>query len=234
MAVKTYKTKNVQKKSVSKHFAYSEFFCPESAALKLDALLPLFLEALIYKLGASKAVITSGYRTPDYSVKVGGSRTDKHTQGMAADVIFYNAAGGVISPDTVCCTAEDLGFIGGIAKIGNTATHIDTRALSSKYWGDESTGSTNSIWNQKSGCTSFYTWFNKAKPKETLVTYKVKKTVNLRQTPFKLSGNKAGKLKKGASVKVVKGGRVEYDGITFYKVKLNGCCYWVNKNYLTK
>ncbi len=37
-----------------------------------------------------------------------------------------------------------------------------------------------------------------------------------------------------ASVKVVKGGRVEYDGITFYKVKLNGCCYWVNKNYLTK
>lgn len=234
MAVKTYKTKNVQNKRVSEHFKYSEFFCPGSATLKLDPLLPRWLEALIYKLGASKAVITSGYRTPDYSVKVGGSRTDRHTKGMAADVIFYDKAGKIIPPDTVCCTAEALGFIGGIAKIGATATHIDTRSMSSKYWGDESKGSTNSIWNQRSGCTSFYTWFGKTRPKETMVTYKVRKTSVYRSAPFKLSATKLGKLKKGATVKVVKGGRVEYGGVTFYKVKIGNGYYWVNKRCLSK
>lgn len=234
MSVKTYKTKNVQNKSVSEHFKYSEFFCPGSETLKLDPLLPRWLEALIYKLGASKAVITSGYRTPDYSVKVGGSRTDRHTKGMAADVIFYDASGKVIPPETVCCTAEDLGFIGGIAKIGATATHIDTRKISDPYWGDESKGSYNSIWNQRAGCKSFYTWFGKSKSKETLVTYKVKKAVIYRSTPFKLSGNKAGRLKKGATVKVVVGGRVSRGGVTFYKVKIDDWYYWVNKKYLSK
>lgn len=234
MAVKTYKTKNVQSKQLTEHFKYSEFFCPDSNTLKLDNKLPLYLEALMYKLGAKKAVITSGYRTPDYSVKIGGTRTDKHTQGMAADVVFYDDKDKVISPADVCCAAEDLGFIGGVARIGSTATHIDTRKISEPYWGDESKGSYNSIWNQRAGCKSFYSWFGKSKPKEMLVPYRVKKAVIYRTEPFKLTGNRAGKLKKGALVKVIKGGRVAVGGITFYKIKIKNKYAWVNKDYLSK
>lgn len=234
MSVKKYKLKNVKDKKASEHFLYREFSCPGTDTLKLDNNLPLYLEALFYKLKAEKAIITSGYRTPEYSVSIGGTRTDKHTKGMAADVIFYNRAGTVISPAVVCCAAEDLGFIGGVAKIGDTATHIDTRPVSEKYWGDESTGSFNSIWYQRPGCKSFYEWFDMDKPKEVLVTYRAKRGVIYRLSPFKLYGNKAGRLKKGTMVKVVKGGRVKYGGTVFYKLKTGGEYHWVNKEYLVR
>lgn len=232
--IKKYSKAKCGDEKVSTHFAYREFACPGFDKFKLDSKLPLYLETLMYKLGAKKAVITSGYRTPDYSVSIGGTRNDKHTRGMAADVIFYDEKDKVISPIDVCCTAENLGFIGGVARIGSTATHIDTRKISAPYWGDESKDSYNSIWNQRAGCKSFYSWFGKSKPKETLVIYRVKKAVIYRTEPFKLIGNRAGKLKKGALVKAVKGGRVAVGGVTFYKIKIKNKYAWVNKEYLSK
>ena len=233
MSIKTYKVKSVGKKMVTDHFAYSEFACPESDSLKLDELLPLYLEAIMQRVGAKRAVITSGYRTPDYSVKVGGSRTDKHTTGMAADVVFYDANGKVISPIKISCAAEELGFIGGIARIGRTATHLDTRSLDAPYWGDESTGSTRSIWYQKSGCNSFYAYYKVAKPKEMLVSYKTKKAAPYRAAPFK-KAERVGTLKKGTAVQVVKNGKIVYGGRTFYKCKLGKNYYWVNRKYLKR
>ncbi len=233
MAVKTYSLKKVKDQKASEHFYYREFSCPDTDVLKLDSTLPLYLEALFFKLGASKAIITSGYRTPTYSVSVGGSATDKHTLGMAADVVFYNASGAVISPKVVCCTAEDLGFIGGIARIGNTATHIDTRSTDSKYWGDETRGN-NSIWYYKSGCTSFYDYFGISKSKERFINYTVKRGVVSRNTPFKISGNKAVRFKKGAALQVVKNGRVSYDGVIFFKIKYLGKYYYINRKYLKR
>ena len=233
MAIKTYKLKNVKNKKASEHFYYREFACPGFDKLKLDSNLPLYLEALFFKLGASKAVITSGYRTPAYSVSIGGTATDRHTQGMAADVVFYNASGAVISPIVVCCAAEDLGFIGGVARIGKTATHIDTRPTESRYFGDETKGY-NSIWYYKPGSTGFYDYFGISKPKERFIKYTVKKNVVSRKTPFKLKGNKAARFKKGATVKVLKNGRAAYDKTVFFKIKYAGKYYYINRKYLKK
>lgn len=212
MSVKTYKLSDVKNKKVSDHFLYNEFACPAYNKLKLDDKLPKYLEDIFKKLNASKAVITSGFRTPEYSVQVGGYKTDKHTKGMAADIIYYDKDGKVISPEKVCCVSEDLGYIGGIAKIGETATHIDTRSVKSKYWGDESTGKYVSIWKMKKGCNSFYDWFGIERPKlkEKIIYYK------------------ASKYKGASFVDALKKANIKYDFASRKKIaKLNGIKVYV-------
>ena len=231
--IKRYKKSSIGEKQATEHFKYREFASRESESFKVDEKLPLYLEAIMYKVKAESAVINSGYRTPDESVNAGGSRTDKHTQGMAADVVFYDNSGKVISPVDICLAVEDMGFIGGCARIGNTAVHIDTRPIEEKYWGDETKG-TSSIWNFGKRYKSYYDYFGKKKAKEKIVKYKTKQGVFYRTEPFKADGNKAGSLKKGKRVKVVKGGRVEYNGTIFYKMRRYWKYYWINKDYLVK
>ncbi|MDE7138909.1 MAG: hypothetical protein K2O29_10740, partial [Ruminococcus sp.] len=85
----------------------------------------------------SAIVINSGYRCPTHSVNIGGSATDLHTKGYAADIVCYDQSGNKISSKKVSCVAQDVGF-GGIANIDSTytATHVDVRT--SNFWkGDE-------------------------------------------------------------------------------------------------
>lgn len=232
MAVKTYSLKKVADKQVSEHFKYREFACKNTDVLKLDSLLPAYLETIFKRVGATKAVVTSGYRTPSYSVSVGGMANDKHTYGMAADVIFYKHDK-VISPEKVCCTCEDLGYIGGCARIGKYSVHIDTRPQAKKYFGDETMGN-NSIWYYKKDCRSFYDWFNIKKPTVSFLNIKTVKKAAYRLSPFKLSDNKMGTVKKGVAVKVVKDFEVSFDNRKFYKVKIGSGYFYMNKVFLTK
>ena len=68
--------------------------------------------------------ITSGHRTPDYSVSVSGFRNDQHTTGMAADFRVHD-----ITPSQVQAFARELGFGSSFGELGlgRTFTHIDTR-----------------------------------------------------------------------------------------------------------
>lgn len=109
------------------------------------------IETLKKRLGADKAIITSGYRDSVCDRLVGGTGKGQHVNGRAIDVIFYKG-NNVIDPKIVSCVAQDLG-INGIARISNRAIHLDNRT-SGKYYGDEMTGHTNTVTND------FYTYYN--------------------------------------------------------------------------
>lgn len=100
------------------------------------------LQVLRYKLKAP-IIITSGYRCPTHSVRVGGSTNDAHTKGFAADIQVrgYNS-------EQIAKAAAELGF-GGIGIIDNYTVHVDIRdengtdgvSYPNSYWhADERTG----------------------------------------------------------------------------------------------
>ncbi len=141
---------------LSPHFALHEFRCKSgSKTVKYSEETIALLEKIFDTCGnVGKAVITSGYRTPDYSVKVGGTRTDGHTVGIAVDVKWYDKNKNIIAPKYIACVAQDLGFTGiGIMK---NSIHLDTRTTANykngKWWGDET--------NEKSGIADFYAYCN--------------------------------------------------------------------------
>lgn len=160
MAINTYNSQD--KTQLSEHFNAKEFRCKcgKDHRFKVDSELIEQLEKLFMKLGASKCIISSGFRCVAHDKKVGGSGTGQHTKGKAADICFYDKNGKPISSKLVSCVAQDLGF-GGIANINRsyTYTHLDTRT-SKKYMGDE-TKSRNSV------TTDFYKYYGISKSNET-------------------------------------------------------------------
>ena len=140
-------------RQISKHFALHEFKCKDSNTIKyseetVDLLEKIF--SLCNKI--SKAIITSGYRTPEYSVKVGGTKNDGHTVGIAVDVKWYDKQNRIIPPKYIACVAQDIGFTG-IGLMSNSI-HLDTRTKGNykngKWWGDETNG--------KNNITDFYSY----------------------------------------------------------------------------
>lgn len=130
-------------KQISEHFHSSEFVCQHCGAIKIDENLVDKMENIFTKLNASKCIISSGYRCPDYDTEIGGF-VGKHAEGLAADCIYYDAEGNPIPSKYVICAAYDLGQLNGIAKINDNYTHLDNRS-SGSYRGDE-TVSNNSVW----------------------------------------------------------------------------------------
>lgn len=142
-------------RQLSKHFALHEFKCKESNIIKYSEETVALLEkifSLCSKIG--KAIVTSGYRTPEYSVKVGGTKDDGHTVGIAVDVKWYDNQNHIIPPKYIACVAQDIGFTGiGLMK---NSIHLDTRTKENykngKWWGDETNG--------KNNITDFYAYSN--------------------------------------------------------------------------
>lgn len=130
-------------KQLSPHFKLSDFKCKESNIIKYSEEFIALLEKIFTTCkNVGKIIIESGYRTPAYSEKVGGSRTDAHTVGIAADIFTYDKKGVLISPKYAACVAQDLGFTG-IGLMTNSL-HLDVRNSqnykNSKWWGDEING----------------------------------------------------------------------------------------------
>ena len=133
-------------KQLSPHFWLHEFACKESNIIKYSDETITLLEKIFdacSKVG--KAIITSGYRTPEYSVKVSGSKNDGHVVGIAVDVKWYDKSNKLIAPKYIACVAQDIGFTGiGIMK---NSIHLDTRTTANykngKWWGDETNGNNN-------------------------------------------------------------------------------------------
>ena len=133
-------------KQLSPHFWLHEFKCKESDIIKYSEE-TIALQEKIFAIcsNVSKAIITSGYRSPEYSVKVGGSKNDGHTVGIAVDVKWYDKNNKLIAPKYIACAAQDIGFTGiGIMK---NSIHLDTRTTENykngKWWGDETNGNNN-------------------------------------------------------------------------------------------
>ena len=124
---------------LSDNFCAQEFRCKCGKAHNtlISTELVNGLQRLIGVLGASKCIVTSGYRCPEHDIAVRGNGSGQHTKGTAADVIFYDRAGKPISTKIVACKAQDLGFTG----IGNIDKsyqyiHLDVREVG-KWYGDE-------------------------------------------------------------------------------------------------
>lgn len=100
--------------------------------------------------GCAGVVITSGLRCPSHSVSVGGTSTDAHTKGIAADIMVYTADKKFYSPKVICAVAEKLGF-GGIGEM-ISSVHVDMRHLGgyvNNFWhGNEITGDNNCTWKE--------------------------------------------------------------------------------------
>ena len=140
MAVKTYSLKKDGDKFLSAHFQVKEFKCKDgSDKILINTELIDTLEKLFKHLNCRAINITSGYRTPSHSVKVGGYSTDQHTKGNAADITCKKQDGTLFSSAEICCALEDLSHKGGIGRINKThSVHVDVRG--SKCWFDETNG----------------------------------------------------------------------------------------------
>ena len=129
--------------NLSTHFDKSEFRCKCGCGGENPSkLLIQMLEALHKRMNAKAIIITSGYRCPNYSVKVGGYRNDAHTKNIAADICVKKQDGSYYTARDIAEAAEREGF-GGIGIIDDTHTHVDTRGkesyTNSHWFGNEST-----------------------------------------------------------------------------------------------
>lgn len=135
----------MQQIQLSDHFYSGEFVCDCGIEHTIDSELINKLEKLFTDINADAILITSGYRCPDCSVKVGGTKTDAHTRGIAADIIVRKGNTHVKSED-VAEYAEKVGF-SGIGIIDAHAVHVDVRNshnyVNSHWFGDERTGNDN-------------------------------------------------------------------------------------------
>ena len=130
---------------LTEHFDSTEFKCNCGNNPKVSELLVNRLEQM-HKIMHAKAIyITSGYRCPNCSVKVGGFRNDAHTKGIAADITVQKQDGSYYSAEDIAEVAERVGF-GGIGLM-NGACHVDTRdtePYTNNHWfGDERNGNDN-------------------------------------------------------------------------------------------
>ena len=125
-------------KYISPHFHSSEFMCPHCKSIKIDENLVYKLEHIFSKLNASKCIISSGYRCPEFDMAQNGF-TGRHSEGLAADCIFYDKNNKIIPSKIVICVAWDLKELKGIALINDNYVHLDKRG-NGTYYGDEKRG----------------------------------------------------------------------------------------------
>lgn len=147
--IKTYSYSKDGNKYLSKHFQVKEFASFGNGKLYSDTILiddelVNKLEYIFNTLRASKCIISSGYRTRECDIAVGGSGQGQHVNGRAADCCYYDKQGKPIPSKIVCCVAWDIHELNGIARIDNNYVHLDNRK-GSTYYGDEPRGNS-SYW----------------------------------------------------------------------------------------
>ena len=155
--VKTYSSRRDGAVKLSEHFRVREFAEKGTDKVLIDTELVEQLEKLHARLGCSKIVITSGYRTD--------SAASQHAKGKAADVNCWHMENGKevrYQGREILLAAEDVGFRGIGWIPGNeqsrAAVHLDTRE--SPYRFDEADG------NRRVKGNSWYAYFGLEKPGE--------------------------------------------------------------------
>lgn len=143
--IKQYSYANDWQNYLSEHFQVGEFrsfddehgYLTTDVILIDDALIPM-LENIYQALNCSSIIITSGYRSEDFDIRIGGF-AGYHSKGQAVDIMCYNQQNEVISSVDVCITAQNLGVLG--IGYGENYTHLDTRDWKSFF--DETNGAVN-------------------------------------------------------------------------------------------
>lgn len=108
-------------KKITEHFRLEEFACNNSEAVIISEKLCYVLEAIRSHFG-KPIIITSGYRTPEYNIKVGGAAKSQHMLGLAADIKIKG-----VKPSDIASYARILMPTYGGIGIYSSFTHIDVR-----------------------------------------------------------------------------------------------------------
>lgn len=106
---------------IKPHFKASEFQCKDKTEELLVSQDLLNLLEEIRKHFDTPVIINSGYRTPSWNSKVGGTPNSYHCKGMAADIVVKGK-----SSKEVAEYANSIMEKGGIIRYTNF-THIDVR-----------------------------------------------------------------------------------------------------------
>jgi uncharacterized protein YcbK (DUF882 family) len=113
---------------LTENFSLYEFECKDGSHLvKLDGELLAKLQKLRDRVKQPITII-SGYRTPEYNKKVGGSTLSQHMEGKAADIKVRG-----MTPEQVAKLCEEIGFRG--IGIYPTFVHVDTRLFNARWRG---------------------------------------------------------------------------------------------------
>jgi len=73
------------------HFSLEEFSCPLTGENEMDADFLLRLD-MAREYANTPFTISSGYRSEEHNIAVGGSSTSSHLTGHAADIVVRNSA----------------------------------------------------------------------------------------------------------------------------------------------
>lgn len=151
MDIKKYSYKKDKNIKLTPHFKVGECRCKDgSDKILIDINLAKISEQVRSHFNCKKINITSGYRTREHDIKVGGSGKGYHTKGQAWDISAKDQDGKTINAKYICCYLEDID-VKGIGYINKNAVHVDTRK--NKYWFDETK-------DNKKIENSFYEYFN--------------------------------------------------------------------------
>lgn len=127
MIVKYSKKKDGDRK-ITRDFRVREFACRDgSDTVYVDSALADYLQR-IRNWACAPVRISSGYRTPAWNKKVGGSSSSYHTKGRAADIIVSGK-----SIYSVAKYAQAIGVNGVERNDDSNYVHIDTRP-GRYYW----------------------------------------------------------------------------------------------------
>ena len=128
--LKAYSKAKDGNKKLSANFRVREFACSDgSDPVFIDTELVKILQKIRNHFGKS-VTITSAYRTPGKNKAVGGTTYSQHLYGTAADIKVNG-----VTPKKVAAYAETLLKNRGGIGIYKTFTHIDVRAVKSRWRG---------------------------------------------------------------------------------------------------
>ena len=210
------------KTQLSKHFNVQEFKCKcgKQHDIVINTRLVAGLEKLFEKFNCSMIIVNSGYRCPEYDIKMNGF-AGKHSVGDAADVVFYDKNKAVISTKKISCAAQDMeGIFGGIANTNKTYTEIHLDVRQGHRWLGNEIVSNNTVTND------FYSYYGLSKENAYSKTAPVVGAkINLNNTNLYASSNTSNVARK------LSGDYYVYDGqVVNGRIRITNSADKVGKN----
>ena len=221
--IKIYSLKKDGDKKLSPHFKVREFRSKDGADLiYIDTALVDTLEKVRDHFDCSKINLASAYRTASHDKRVGGRGYGAHVEGKAADFTAFNKDGSRIKSRELVLYLEDIGIKGIGYRSGGSeySTHCDVNYRTRNWFGDEKYSNTASV-------GTFYDYLG-VKYKNASVTASA---LNVRREPTVSSGS-IKTVYRNSRLAVADTVRINRDGYTWCRVKIDGNHYWVAERYL--
>jgi uncharacterized protein YcbK (DUF882 family) len=108
---------------ITENFRWSEFVCKDGTLRITEKTFELFQRLQLLRDIIGPIVINSGYRSPEYNKKVGGTEQSKHMEAEAVDIRWLNKSWPI---EQVADIAEGIGFY---VLVYDWGLHLDVRLI---------------------------------------------------------------------------------------------------------